>query len=75
MWSKPENFMGKVVYIMGEIDMVVPPAVATSMIEKVNRMVEGKVKVVKVKDGGHVTHVSKPDVVAGVIEDLVEKLC
>ncbi|KAJ9664194.1 hypothetical protein H2198_000412 [Neophaeococcomyces mojaviensis] len=74
IWSKENAFQGQVVYIIGECDVVVPPTLAEGMISKVAETVENKVKVVRVQDGGHVMHVSKPDEVVAVVEGVVADL-
>jgi pimeloyl-ACP methyl ester carboxylesterase len=67
-------FKGKVVYIIGEVDAIIPPQLGEAMIEKVNKLVPGRVKTIRIKDGGHATHVTKPEIVAGLIEDLAAEL-
>lgn len=71
MWADGA-FQGKVVYIMGECDMVVPPALAQNMIDKVNDQAGTKrVELLSIPKGGHVMHVTKPEVVVKAIEDLL----
>lgn len=74
IWSKQDTFKGKVVYIIGEMDIVVPPSFGQAMVEKVNGLVPGRVRTVRINNAGHVSHVTRPEVVAGIIEDLVGEL-
>lgn len=74
MWAD-DSFKAKVVYVVGELDLVVPPALADSMIEKVEgKAGSGKVEVTRVKDGGHVMHVTRPDDIVQVVESLLRDL-
>lgn len=74
LWGD-EGFKGKAVYLMGELDLVVPPALAESMIVRVEKEVgKGKVGLEKIEKGGHMMHVTMPDVVVQVTEDLLGSL-
>lgn len=68
-------FQGKVVYVLGENDLVVPPALAESMIQKVQSQAgQARVEVKRIEKGGHVMHVTKPDVIVQVVKDLLKGL-
>ncbi|KAK5072231.1 hypothetical protein LTR64_003987 [Lithohypha guttulata] len=77
MWSEGENrFKGRVVYIAGDNDDVVPIALAQSMINKVEE-ISGKkdvVKYIQIEGGGHGMHLSRPEVVVKAITDVLEGL-
>ncbi|KAK5944361.1 hypothetical protein PMZ80_003642 [Knufia obscura] len=74
LW-KEGAFDGKAMYIVGENDMVVPPALADKMIEKVwTEAGQKKLMVKRVEGGGHCMHVTRPNVVVGAIEDLLSDL-
>jgi len=74
MW-KEGAFNGKAVYIIGENDMVITPDVADKMIEKVWKVAgTERLEVKRIEKGGHMMHVTRPDVVAGAIEDLLSAL-
>ena len=68
-------FDGKAMYIVGENDLVVPPALADKMIGKVWKTAGmDKLKVKRVDKGDHCMHVTRPEVVAGAIEQLLADL-
>lgn len=74
MWADGA-YAGKSVYILGENDLVVPPALAETMVEKVSAKAgKDKVKLVKIEKGGHAMHVTKPEVVVRAITDLLAEL-
>lgn len=74
IWSD-DDFKGKVVYVIGELDLVVPPALAESMIDRVeSKAGKGKVEVKRFESGGHVMHVTRPDTVVQVVENLLRGL-
>lgn len=74
IWAD-DKFQGKVVYVIGELDVVVPPALAESMIEKVEgKAGKGRVEVTRIGNGGHVMHVTRPDAIVQVVENLLRKL-
>lgn len=74
LW-KEGAFDGKVMYIVGENDMVVPPDLADEMIEKVWKAAGmEKLTVKRIEKGGHCMHVTRPDVVAGAIEGLLSDM-
>lgn len=73
-WSE-DGFKGQVVYVMGELDHVVPPSLAESMIKRVEDQAgEGRVEVVRVADGGHMMHITRVDTVVEVLENLLGRL-
>lgn len=74
MWAEGA-FDGKAVYILGENDLVVPPTLAESMLEKIESKVgKGKVELKRIDKGGHMMHVTRPDVVADIIEELLASM-
>jgi len=74
LW-KEGAFDGKLMYIVGENDMVVPADLADRMIEMSRKTVGmNKLEVKRIQKGGHCMHVTRPDVVAGAIESLLSDL-
>jgi pimeloyl-ACP methyl ester carboxylesterase len=67
-------FQGKALYVIGEKDAVVQPGLSESMIEKVNKVAEGKVAIKRVPDGGHVMHVTRPQAVVDAVEEVIASL-
>lgn len=73
LWPS-DVFQGKILYVIGEVDMIIPAQFAQTMIQKVNTMVPGRIQTVQIDKGGHATHITKPEIVAGLLEDLVAEL-
>lgn len=74
LWAEGA-FKGKVVYIAGKNDLVVPPALADTMIKNLEEKAGNrKVELKTIEKGGHVMHVTKPDVVVQAVEDLLAGL-
>lgn len=74
LWAKGA-FKGKVLYVLGENDLVVPPVLAERMVERVQGQAgQAKVEVKRIEKGGHVMHVTKPGVIVQVVKDLLRDL-
>lgn len=70
MWS--EGFQGKVVYVRGEDDMAVPAKLLEEMTGRLKDTPVGKeIRMVRIEGGGHLMHITRPDIVVSAVEDLL----
>ena len=72
LWNS--DFQGQVVYMIGENDVIIPPSLGESMIDKVNKIQDGKVKVKRHDAGGHCMHVTMPEKVVEAIDEVIASL-